>query len=1100
MRSFRFDPPEPRQKQLTRPRLLGPLLARWDHRVTLLVGGPGLGKTTLLAQAVRENRLAPRGDDVWVGVEPHDADGAGLALAVWAALAADDDPANPVDPADLADRAGAGRGNGRGNGSRHGGPSGPGGLAGSEDRGEAPTPTRVAEAVWQRSPQQVCVVLDDVHRLPPGSAGADWLARFVTALPANGHVVLSSRGDPPIPLARLEGIGVVQRIGEDDLRLDGDELAALAERHGVPVDRLAPSGGWPAMADLAGSAEGDRVAGDFLWEEVLEPLGEARRRILAVVCDLGGADDRLASTALGTSVDLRTALAGVPLIAVGADGWHLPHALWSTAPRLALTGDDRAEVRRRAVRDLTARGRIDQAYGLVVDAELWDEAPAVLRAACLESERCNPRRLDRCLNASPAAVRATPAGQLAGALKLAFTRPAAAIEPLRRAVEACRAAGDVEAELTALAQLGRLAWGRQDRATIGGEVAARIAEIEATGNRTARSLAGFIRALAADLAGDDGRVLAELDAIDRDGLDPVWDSMATWLRGGVLLDQGHADAALELLDAHEHTGDPAVVSILDGLRIRCLWALGRVDEAFARLPGALAALRTAGIAALHAQGLVNAAMADAHVGDVAQARRHLDEAAAASAEPVGAQTARTAIAETMLLLAAGDVEGAAELLGRVYDEQGGWEHHPDRRTWRHMLAVSYVLVPQSRASWDAAPLLGHMAVARELAAALVAARAGQGTERLWQLDLGDLAQVRGALHHRLAAELAVHLHAIGRPEGALLLESLGPRGRALLQEVAGRKDRAGKQARSLLAAVPAPPPVVSRLGVLGPLQLWRDGDATGGPHEVLEPDLRRPKVRSLLGYLVTHRRTHRAAIGAALWPDLDDRAAANNLGVTLSYLLHALEPWRSAGEAPYLVRLDGPTVELVPGDHLVLDVDELDRHLALAEQAEADGTPSLALTHHLAACELYRGDLLDDVPDADWIDLDRTRYRSRFVAAAIRAAQLLVGRGDLDRAEAHAQRAITADPWSEEAYGVLATAALDRGDRTAAREAVTRCLAALADLGAEPTEPTLHLARRCGLGLTVPLPDPSPDARPGAAARRPGRQPGTERAVSPGRP
>jgi ATP/maltotriose-dependent transcriptional regulator MalT/DNA-binding SARP family transcriptional activator len=1035
MRSFRFDPPEPRESQLTRARLLGPLLGRWDHRVTLLVGGPGLGKTTLLAQAVHENRLAPRGDDVWVGVEAHDADGDGLARAVLDALTGGEGDAA---------RTGHGR------------------------TGEAADPNRVSELVWQRSPQQVCLVLDDVHLLPPGSAGAEWLSRLLVALPSNGHLVLAGRGEPPVPLARLEGIGVVLRLGEEQLRLDPGEIDALARRHGVDADRLVASGGWPAMAELAASAEGGRVAGDFLWEEVLEPLGDDRRRVLAVVCDIGGADDRLAGTALGAPVDLARALAGVPLVAAGADGWHVPHGLWRSAPGITLEGGDRAEVRRRAVRDLTRRCRIDQAYHLVVEAELWDEAPAVLRAACLESERLNPRQLARCLAASPSSVRETPAGQLARALRLAFTRPAAAIEPLRGAARCCREVGDVEAELTALAQLGRLAWGRQDRASIGGEVAVRIAEIEATGDPKAKGLAAFVRAMAADLAGDDDRLLAEVDGIDRGVLDPVWDSMATWLHGGVLLDQGHAGAVIEMLDNTPHTGDPAVVSILQGLRIRCLWALGRLEEAFELIPPALAALRSAGIASLHAQGLVNAALAYGHVGDVTQARRYLDEAAAASAEPIGAPTARTAIAETSLLLAAGDVDGAAELLGRVYDAQGGWENHPDRRTWRHMLSLSYVLLPQSRASWDAAPLLGHMAVARDLASAVVAAQQGRGAEQLWRLDLGDLSHVRAALHYRFAADLAVGLSATGRAEGAVLLESLGPAGRAMLHDVAATKNRLGKQARSLLAAVPAPPPLASRLNVLGPLQLWRDGHSPGQVHEVLEADLRRPRVRALLGFLVTHRRTHRSAVGAALWPDLDDKAIANNLGVTLSYLLRALEPWRASGEAPYLVRLDGPTIELVPGDHLVLDIDEFDRHLDCADQAEADGTPSLALDHQLAATELYRGDLLGDVPDADWIDLDRSRYRSRFVATAIRAAQLLVGRGESERAEAVAQRSLAADPWSEDAYGVLATAALDRGDRTAARDALSRCLAALADLDAEPAEATRHLARRCGLTIASP--------------------------------
>src|ERR687891_2204064 len=117
-RSFRFEPPEPRAGALTRPRLLRTLLGRWEHRVTTVVGGPGLGKTTLLAQAVAENRLAPRGEDVWIGAERADADGVAFALDVMAAV--------------------TGRGRDR-----------PAGLVpGATD--EAPDPAAVADAMWRR--------------------------------------------------------------------------------------------------------------------------------------------------------------------------------------------------------------------------------------------------------------------------------------------------------------------------------------------------------------------------------------------------------------------------------------------------------------------------------------------------------------------------------------------------------------------------------------------------------------------------------------------------------------------------------------------------------------------------------------------------------------------------------------------------------------------------------------------------------------------------------------------------------------------------------------------------------------------------------------
>jgi LuxR family maltose regulon positive regulatory protein len=59
-RSFRLLPPQPSPGLLPRPRLMRSLLGRWEYRVTALVGGAGLGKTTVLAQAVTENQLGSR--------------------------------------------------------------------------------------------------------------------------------------------------------------------------------------------------------------------------------------------------------------------------------------------------------------------------------------------------------------------------------------------------------------------------------------------------------------------------------------------------------------------------------------------------------------------------------------------------------------------------------------------------------------------------------------------------------------------------------------------------------------------------------------------------------------------------------------------------------------------------------------------------------------------------------------------------------------------------------------------------------------------------------------------------------------------------------
>jgi DNA-binding SARP family transcriptional activator len=1023
-RSFRFVPPEPRTDLLTRPRLLRSLAGRWEHRVTSLVGGPGLGKTTLLAQAIAENRLAPRGDDVWIGVEEHDADADRLARVVATAMA------GQTEDGDRAHRS-----------------------AWDENGWD---PAAVAGAVWHRAPIEACIFFDDVHLVPAGSTAATWLSDLVAAMPANGHLVLASRMEPPVPLTRLGTQGGVLRLQEEDLRFSDEELQGFAVRRGLDPERLDDTGGWPAMAELASSV-GQRLTGAYLWEEILEPLGTVRRHVLAALSDLGGADDELISAAIGTPIDLADALDGVPLIARGADGWHVAHGLWRSAPGIALHPGERDHIRRCAVENLTQRGRHDEAFSLVQRAELWDAAPTVLRSACLAPDRLVPTHLRRWLADSPEPVRASTPGRLAVGIYSNFTSPAGAHGPLEEAWARATVEDDLEVEMAAIAHRAILAWWEQDLATAT-RVVPRVFELELTGHPLARAMGSIGRALLADLDGDDGTVVAELGGIEASVLDTVWEVCAGWLCGVAHLDLGDAAATQQIVDRLTSLGNPTMQHMVDGLQRRAWWRQGLVDEVMSDLPAVIADYERAATSYSRHLFFTVAAIFSAYVGDPATGRRYLDDALR-SAPPSDDDrvSAIEATGTAALELAEGrEVEAVATL--RQAAGQWGLDQGQDRRAWRQVLALSYVLLPETRKHWDSLALRGYLRIARELAGAVVALRERQGDQRLLTLDVPSPGMVRAALPYPFAAELAVGLAAVGRSEGRVLLEALGPAGRAAVRAASTRAGSSeAKPARALLAAVPAPPPRPTYLAVLGPLEVWRDGFHG---EEVVDQHLRRRRLHELVAFLVGHRRATRSAIIGALWPDLDERAAVNNLSVTLNHLLRVLEPWRDSGEPAYLLRLDGQTVQLVTGEHLHLDVDSFDEHSTLAASAEADGTPSLALEHHLAVTDLYRDDLHADLPEAAWFALDREHYRARFVSAAVRAGHLLLTRGDIEPAEGLAHRALAVDEWAEEAFTVLVGAALARRDRSGANRLLIRCFDALSDLGVEPSPTTLQLHRR----------------------------------------
>ena len=552
-------------------------------------------------------------------------------------------------------------------------------------------------------------------------------------------------------------------------------------------------------------------------------------------------------------------------------------------------------IRRRAAAHLAARGHFDDAYRLAAEAGEeageWDAATAVLRAACLSGQRPTARQLDRWLAALPPAARTTTAAQLAVGLRATVASPATAADLLRDAARSAHEAGDIDCEINALALLGRVAWWHQDMALLA-EIAPRIAELADAGHPLARALAALGRAVAADVAGDDATVLRELAMIDPAVLDDTWRAVAQWLEAAVLVGTGDAPGALEVLDGVGKVPDVAFQRTTDALRLAAWWSLGRVDDAVTALPELLRGVQAAG----QAQNIM-LSLAKRESGDGVRRRRR--GGPAVPRRGGGAGTACRFPGG-----GPGDRRGGTGVGGRrrARRRATSWPSGPGRAAWSlaptagrgaTRLSLTYVLAPDTRAHWDCKPLKGHLATARSLAAAVVAVREGRGTQHLRQFEPPAPDVVRSLLHHRLAAELAVALHRAGRTEAVALLDALGPPGRRATRHLARERTPLAAAARALLAAVPAPPPQAVELAVLGPLALRRGGEAVAGG------DLRRERVRELLAFLVLHRKATRKAIIAALWPDLDERSGANNLRVTLTYMLRLLEPDRAAGEPAY---------------------------------------------------------------------------------------------------------------------------------------------------------------------------------------------------------
>jgi DNA-binding SARP family transcriptional activator len=100
------------------------------------------------------------------------------------------------------------------------------------------------------------------------------------------------------------------------------------------------------------------------------------------------------------------------------------------------------------------------------------------------------------------------------------------------------------------------------------------------------------------------------------------------------------------------------------------------------------------------------------------------------------------------------------------------------------------------------------------------------------------------------------------------------------------------------------------------------------------------------------------------------------------------------------------------------------------------------------------------VTGASWLEWERDRLRSRFVASAVRAGNLLLARGDARTARTLAERALRADYCSEDAYQLLVGGHLADGDLVDAHRALRRCEHMLRELGVPPQPRTRALAQR----------------------------------------
>ena len=263
--------PQLRRGSVGRPRLMRRMGAGADARLTLISAPAGFGKTTVLAAWLHEAAAADR-SVAWLSLDATDNE----PTSFWTYVATALERAVPGVGTRALDA-----------------------LAASPAPTESVLTTLLNDLA--AAPGEVWLVLDDYHLVDSHEIN-EGVAFLLEHLPAQAHVVISTRADPDLPLARWRVRGELVEIRATDLRFTSAEatayltavtgldlaaadIAALEERTegwiaALQLAALSLQGRADASGFIARFAGDDRYIVDYLIEEVLRHQTDAVRRFL----------------------------------------------------------------------------------------------------------------------------------------------------------------------------------------------------------------------------------------------------------------------------------------------------------------------------------------------------------------------------------------------------------------------------------------------------------------------------------------------------------------------------------------------------------------------------------------------------------------------------------------------------------------------------------------------------------------------------------------------------------------------------------------------------------------------------------------------------
>ncbi len=380
----KFLVPQPASDRIPRPHLVEWLGDQLDKRLILLSAPPGYGKTTLLVDFLAASSLPL----AWLQLDEADND-PGIFLACLI---------ETLSRLPVGQQTGAW----------------PAAKASLESANAGTSPQQILTVLLNELADapfdQWLLVLEDYH-LIASPVVHHLLDLLLDNCPASLHVILSTRADPPIALARLRARGMLSELRAPSLRFSGDEITSFVNltlpslsEHSLSV-LIEKTEGWAAALQMVRSSlvgqdaqHADRLIGglsgshryifEYLLGEVFQRQGR-KRQVFLLHTSILSQLDAVSCNALPGITNARLMLDHLEqenlfLTSLDADRhWYRYHNLFREFLFSKLQREQPGMIGQlhvAAARHFESLGELEAAFGHYQQAREWDAAASILQA------------------------------------------------------------------------------------------------------------------------------------------------------------------------------------------------------------------------------------------------------------------------------------------------------------------------------------------------------------------------------------------------------------------------------------------------------------------------------------------------------------------------------------------------------------------------------------------------------------------------------------------------------------------------------------------------------------------------------------------------